>query len=104
RDVLAVAKKVTVRHDDESEAIYPSTRLGKVRLETTDGNKYDGKVFHPKGSPENPLSNEELRRKFMGLAAMVLSQEKSQRIMETVESLEQLKNVTQLTELLATSA
>jgi 2-methylcitrate dehydratase PrpD len=104
RDVLAVAKKVTVRHDDESEAIYPSTRLGKVRLETTDGNKYEAKVFHPKGSPENPLSDEELRRKFMGLAAMVLSQEKSQQIMETVESLEQLKNVTQLTELLATSA
>src|ERR1044071_6620302 len=33
RDVLAVAKKVTVRHDEESEALYTSTRLGKVSLD-----------------------------------------------------------------------
>src|ERR1043166_4325167 len=103
RDVLAVAKKVTVRHDEESEAINPSTRLGKVSLETTDGNKYDAKVFHPKGSPENPLSEEELRAKFMGLATMVGSKEKSQRIMEAVDNLEQLDDARQLTELLATA-
>jgi 2-methylcitrate dehydratase PrpD len=53
-------------HDEEAEAIYPSTRLGKVSLETKQGQQYSAKVFYPKGSPENPLSENELREKFLG--------------------------------------
>ena len=98
--VLEVARKVSVVHDEESEAIYPKTRLGKVTLETQDGERRVAKVFHPKGSPENPLSREELHDKFLGLASRVVTHERAVKVLHTVQNLEQLKDIGALAELL----
>jgi 2-methylcitrate dehydratase PrpD len=98
--VIDVARKVTVVHDEESEAIYPKTRLGKVTLETTDGQHRIAKVFHPKGSPENPLSQEELHDKFLGLASRVLTNDRAAKVLHAVQNLEQLKDIGELAELL----
>ena len=99
REVIEVAKKVNVVHDEESEAIYPTTRLGKVSLETTDGQQYSAKVFHPRGSQENPLSRQELEDKFLGLAGMVLSRNRAQELLQAVRNLEQMKDINELAEL-----
>jgi 2-methylcitrate dehydratase PrpD len=98
--VIDVARKVSVVHDEESEAIYPKTRLGKVILETKDGQHRIAKVFHPKGSPENPLSREELHDKFLGLATRVLTNDRASKVLHTVQNLEQLKDIGELAALL----
>jgi 2-methylcitrate dehydratase PrpD len=103
REVIEVAKKVSVVHDEESEAIYPTTRLGKVSLETKDGQKYSAKVFHPRGSPENPLSRQELEDKFLDLASMVLPSDRAKELLHGVQNLEQMKDVGELAELTATT-
>jgi 2-methylcitrate dehydratase PrpD len=89
-------------HDDEAEAIYPSTRLGKVSLETKQGQQYSAKVFYPKGSPENPLSENELREKFLGLAGMVLSGGRAQQLLDTIQNIEQIRDTDELAQLLTT--
>jgi 2-methylcitrate dehydratase PrpD len=101
REVIEVAKKVRVEHDEESEAIYPTTRLGKVSLETKDGQKYSAKVFHPRGSPENPLSRQELEDKFLGLASMVVSRDQAKELLHAVRNLETMKDINELAELTA---
>lgn len=99
-EVTGVARKVTVIHDEESEAIYPATRLGKVTLETTDGQQYSAKVFYPKGSPENPLSEEELHHKFLGLAGMVLSNGRAKKLLQAVQNLEEFSDMAEFSELI----
>jgi len=103
-EVLAVARKVTVQHDDEAEAIFPSTRLGKISLETTDGQQYSAKVLYPKGSPENPLSHADLSEKFLGLARMVLPDDQTRALLATIEDLEALSDVSDLSQLLTPRA
>ena len=103
KDVIELARKVSVQHDDEAEAIYPTTRLGKVSLETSSGERFSAKVFHPKGSPENPLTREELHSKFLGLASMVLSTKKAQQILDTVENLEEIDDMRELAGLVTTA-
>ncbi|HUK40965.1 MAG TPA: MmgE/PrpD family protein [Candidatus Acidoferrales bacterium] len=103
-DVIDVARKVSVIHDEESEAIYPETRLGKVTLETNDGKRRVAKVFHPKGSPENPLSREELHDKFFGLATRVLTNDRAAKVLQTIHNLEELKDISELAELLTPAA
>ncbi|HXG50040.1 MAG TPA: MmgE/PrpD family protein [candidate division Zixibacteria bacterium] len=100
-EVVAAAEKVSVVHDDEAEEIYPRTRLGKVTVETTDGQQYQAKVFHPKGSPENPLGCEELREKFLSLSTMVLSEARAQELLRSLEDLENLRDLRSLSALLA---
>lgn len=100
--VLDVARKVTVVHDDEAEQIYPKTRLGKVALETTEGQQYSAKVFFPKGSPENPLTREELHDKFLGLAGTVLSRDKARKLLSAIQNLEAMKDIRELSELITT--
>lgn len=104
REVAEVAQKVTVVHDEEAEAIYPSTRLGKVSLETKQGQRYSAKVFYPKGSPENPLSENELREKFLGLAGMVLSNGRAQQLFDTIQNIEQIRDTAELAQLLTTDS
>jgi 2-methylcitrate dehydratase PrpD len=98
--VLEVAKKVTVVHDDEAEEIYPTTRLGKVSLETVDGHKYDAKVFHPKGSPENPLNREELHGKFLGLSGMIVSHQKAQELLDKIQRLASVNDVSEISRMM----
>jgi 2-methylcitrate dehydratase PrpD len=98
-DVTAVAKKVSLVHDDEAEAIYPTTRLGKVTLETTDGKRYSAKVFHPRGSPENPLSEEEFEEKFYDLAGTVLDSGRARNLLHAIQNLETMTDTSELAEM-----
>ena len=82
-----------------NEAIYPTTRLGKVSLETTNGQKYFAKVFHLRGSPENPLTRQELEEKFLGLGSIVLSGDQVKELLHGVQNLEQMKDISELAEL-----
>ena len=102
KDVIELARKVSVQHDDEAEAIYPTTRLGKVSLEMSSGERLSAKVFYPKGSPENPLTQEELQSKFLGLASMVLPKKKAQEILDAVENLEEIEDMRELAALVTT--
>jgi 2-methylcitrate dehydratase PrpD len=53
-----------------------------------------------KGSPQNPMTDEELEDKFMSLATRVLPQEQASKIAATVRDLENVKDLRDLTDLL----
>lgn len=103
-EVLSVARKVSVVHDDECEEIYPRTRLGKVTIETRDGQHLSAKVHYPKGSPENPLSTEELHCKFLGLAGTVVSNGKAEKLLNAIQNLEAMEDIRELYELAGAGA
>lgn len=103
-EVIDVAKKVTLVHDEEAEATYPATRLGKVSVETTDGKRYSAKVFHPRGSPENPLSADELATKFRSVATSVLPQARSDALYERIHALENVADMREFATLLTTDS
>ena len=67
--VLALAKKVTVHSDAELSAAVPDKRTAVVEIRTHCGTVYTERVDYPKGEPENPLSDEEVREKFRVLSA-----------------------------------
>jgi aconitate decarboxylase len=65
----------------------------------------NGKVFEeqvdwPKGSGKNPMSAEERFAKFEALSAKVLNDSQRKKIAETVDRLEKLKSIRELTSLL----
>ncbi len=71
-DVLAMARKVRWEIDPEAERLWPSRYPCEVEIALKDGRRVKSRVEWPKGDPENPVSVEELRAKFVTLASPVL--------------------------------
>lgn len=73
----------------------------EVVLKMKDGNTYSQKVEHPKGEPQNPQSPEELEAKFRKCALYAKYEEPAiSRIKDMVSDFENIKDITELTELL----
>ena len=67
--IRAFRDKVAMELDREIDAAYPARWIGRVTVETVDGQRFEGRVDEPKGDPGNTLSREELEQKALRLAA-----------------------------------
>ena len=68
--------------DDECERIYPGRRSGVVRIDLADGRSYEKRVLDPKGEGDNPMSDDDLKRKFTVNCEPVIGKEKCERLIE----------------------
>lgn len=101
REILATAQKVKVDFSKELDEKYPNTLPGAVTIKLKDGRTYSEEAPYPKGDPENPMSEKELREKYRALASRLLSQSQVAEVEQTVDKLEVLKDIAELTKLLA---
>jgi 2-methylcitrate dehydratase PrpD len=103
-DVLAVARKVSVEEiqlpDSDQVPVPGQVKTPPLVVKTTDGKTYTEELLPSKGSPQNPMTQEELENKFMGLATRVMPKEQAFKIAETVRNLEEVKDLRDLTGLL----
>lgn len=67
-DILNLAKKVFVKDDDELTKLCPAKRVSVVTITMNDGSEIKQRIDYPKGEPENPLTQQELEKKFRSLA------------------------------------
>jgi len=87
--------------DEGIDALGPMRRYTvRVEVETRGGRTVQGTAADRPGSPEFPLSDEQLTAKFLDLAAPVVGGVAAGRIVELVAELEGLADTAQLTELL----
>jgi 2-methylcitrate dehydratase PrpD len=98
-EVLALAEKVTWELDPEAEAMYPKAYPATLIAELNDGRTFTAHVDYPKGDPENPTTREEALEKFHTLTEKFVDKGKRQKIIETVNCLEDLPNLAELADL-----
>ena len=68
-DVRNLIEVTTVRVDPDFEARYPAEWNTALRVTLSDGDMLGTNVTHPKGDPENALTQAELERKFREMLA-----------------------------------
>lgn len=73
---------------------------GSVEVEMKNGTKYNNRVDHPKGDPENPLTERELINKFRYLTSNIYEETQVNAIIELCSELDRLSNIKKITELL----
>jgi 2-methylcitrate dehydratase PrpD len=76
------------RIDPECERIYPGRRSGVVRIELRDGRSLERRVLDPRGEGENPMSDDDLRRKFTVNCEPVIGRAKCDRLREVIWNLD----------------
>ncbi len=86
--------------DPEIEKIYPGTFANKVEILLNNGKKFEARVDFPSGSPDNPMSFDQVVEKFESLASKVVAKDRIDAIIESVERIEKLNDIQKLTRFL----
>ncbi|MBP1931246.1 MmgE/PrpD family protein [Ammoniphilus resinae] len=91
--IRRLTEKVNLRVDPALDALYPNLWPSRVTVHYADGTKLTKETHAPKGDPENPAGELELRGKFLGLAGKVISEKQAKDIADTIMNLEDVENV-----------
>jgi 2-methylcitrate dehydratase PrpD len=101
-DLRALAKKVKVEFDPalDEEYVKKKKMAHVLEIQCQDGRRLTNRVDYPKGSLENPFTQEEIVGKFKNLSALAIGQEKAGKVLSLWENLENLEKMEKLGELL----
>jgi len=99
--VKKMMTKIRCIKDPDIEKDFPKKWAAVAKIETTTGKQYAANIDYPKGDPENPFSWEELIAKFQNLISPVYPEPRQIQIIEKVRSLDQIRDVIELSKLLA---
>ena len=95
--VQEMLKRVEIVDDPELNKLYPEKFPSRIEITTRDGKVYKGEMHYAKGSPRNPLVDEEVKQKFRGLARPVMSDETVEQIVQMAEDLEHVRDIREFT-------
>jgi 2-methylcitrate dehydratase PrpD len=87
--LLALAAKVQTFVDPACDAVFPRGFPAVLRIHLHDGTIYEERVMDNRGGPARPLSEAELRQKFLLNAEQILPREQAEALASTISSLEQ---------------
>jgi len=97
--VLRQKAKITVIADESLERLLPR-RVAIVEVTFNDGTTVTEQNDTVRGSPENPMTGEEVAAKARDLIAPVLGNEKCMKLVKSVLALEDVKDIRELRSLL----
>src|SRR5438876_12253871 len=101
-DVQALLQRVDFGMHPDAEAAGFDKMTTIIEVELDDGRTVKGAADFGKGSPANPMSDDELEEKFMECASWGgLDRSRAQRIIDLAWRIDELENIADLTRLLA---
>ena len=100
--ILDFIKRISAYVDPEIEKMgAPFRHAARVKVTTRDGRTFEKMPLDRRGSPEYPLSREDLEYKFRHVVAPCVSKARAERIVEAVRRLETLESTSELIEVCA---
>ncbi len=98
--IRKLAEKIRMELDPELSEEKEDTQPGKVTVQLNDGRKFSHRVDYPKGGRHVPLSQEEIRDKFLECAAKAIKEESASRLLAYVRDLQNHDDLEPLCKLL----
>jgi 2-methylcitrate dehydratase PrpD len=99
-NVLRLAEKIQMHLDPNLQPTAQGSRPCKVTIRLRDGRNFSRQIDYAKGSREAPMTDEELKQKFVDCAREALDDGSIERIIEYVEHLESLEDIRPMCQLL----
>ena len=94
--IQQLLQKTTISVDEELEKKFSLGYGSIVGVTLKDGRSFSELTEHCKGDPENPVSLEEMRERFIAMTNEIVSSENQLKIIDMVENLEQIDDVRKL--------
>jgi 2-methylcitrate dehydratase len=93
---LDFMKRVTVVEDKDLTAMYPEAVANRVTVKLSSGKIISKQVNYHKGHPKNPMSDQEVERKFRTLTKRQLSESQTKRALDILWRLETVSHVSKV--------
>ena len=93
-------EKTTLKEDPELTLGYPEGIPNRIVVRTRDGREYTREVRFPRGHARNPMSDDEVLRKFYRNVQWAFGEPQARRVVDCVMTLEQRSGVRELVKLL----
>ena len=100
--VKHVMERVQCLTDPKLDAQFPQHFPAWAEVDTNDGRTLRSELIYPKGDPENPVTWNEMKEKFLLLSSPVIGPERQREIIAAVDSLDQMGDMRQFAALLST--
>jgi 2-methylcitrate dehydratase len=85
--------KIKVVADPEIDAMFPGIKRARVSITTNAGETHTAQVDHAKGSPNNPMSDEEIVSKFRANAEGVLDKARQDEVIDATWRFDELEDI-----------
>ncbi len=92
--------KIKVVSDPEIDAMFPGVKRARVSITTNAGETHTAQVDHAKGSPNNPMSDEEIVSKFRANAEGVLDKARQDEVIDATWRFDELEDIEEYMRLL----
>ncbi len=100
--ILGLIPRISIAVDDEIEGRGPAFRhAARVEVRTTDGRSLRRDVWHRRGSPENPVSRQEVEQKFAANVDGLLDRRAAQQLQSLAAMLEALPDANEIVAIMA---
>jgi 2-methylcitrate dehydratase PrpD len=96
---LDLASRVRCVADEECDRIFPNQFPAVLRVRLNSGEELEARVSHNRGGPENPLSDQELKTKFLTNAERVLPAARVEELARALEVLGGAKSIEETMEI-----
>jgi 2-methylcitrate dehydratase PrpD len=97
--VLKERAKVELVFDEELEKLIPK-RPTIIEVKLTDGTQLTERVDNVRGTPDNPMTKDEVAAKARDLVAPSLGAAKAEQLIATIWNIEAVKNIRELRSLI----
>jgi 2-methylcitrate dehydratase len=93
---LDFLKRITVVEDKTLTAMYPEAVANRVTVKLSSGRVISKQVNYHKGHPKNPMSDQDVEKKFRTLTRRQLSENQAKRALDMLWTLEKVNDLTKL--------
>ncbi len=91
--IQRLVRRVSVKAEPAFEARFPLDQPCRVVIRLGDGSVLEKQRAYPRGDPRDPLSTEEMRRKFSSLAELVIGSEQQEVVLGQINQLERVEDM-----------
>ncbi len=96
-EIQELVEKVSVVQTEDMESIYPETRPARLVVTLGTDETYEEMVKYPLGAAENPLSREQLEKKFYDITEASLSRDQQETVVKNAFSITEYDSVVSFT-------
>src|SRR5262245_4404658 len=96
-NVHSIIDRTTLQADASLDQYWPQAAVSRMVIKAKNGQSYEARTLYPPGHHKNRITDELIRQKCTKLSAKVLGKEQQAAIIQTVERLEELNSIKELT-------